>query len=502
MKWKQLLMALVLFLFSFGLRIYELDETPVYADEVTWMARAKDVYASVRSGRWNFFNAGWWLDTTTAEPIGLPMAFLGGVSMTFLSPGYSHYSLNIMRDFAAVRIPAAFLGAIFVPALYFLVKKFIGDKIALVASLLIAVDPVAVGLSRWLHQDMALMVFSTLGVLVFVYSGNFIATIISALFTSMAILTKPQGLIVPLSLVATYLIARVFKKHPDIKRLVVWLLITGVFTILLFPFLWEHALRGMWQYLLIQLGNANAGQLTMFDGKLTNTPAWNYYFKIFPFHLPEGVLIGFLVGMVLLLLKIKRKLSPGNFVWLILTYSLLFIATISWSNKKLGIRYIFGIWPYLYLVAAYGLVQVSEQLKISFRKFFWIIIASFSVWSALRFYPYYYLFHNHFISPDNYQSLESVGFCDGVKESIKYLEPKLFHGVKIMLPGCDSTINYYTGFTVNRVGNVAEDPDYIIEENIDAQKFPERVAEIHSAGYTEIKEINFRGLVLAKIYEK
>ena len=71
-----------------------------------------------------------------------------------------------------------------------------------------------------------------------------------------------------------------------------------------------------------------------------------------------------------------------------------------------------------------------------------------------------------------------------------------------MLPGCDSAINYYTSFTINRVNSVAEKPDYIIEEIHNSQKSPDSISQIQNAGYKEIKEIDFRGLVLAKIYQK
>ena len=71
-----------------------------------------------------------------------------------------------------------------------------------------------------------------------------------------------------------------------------------------------------------------------------------------------------------------------------------------------------------------------------------------------------------------------------------------------VLAGCDAAINYYTGFTINRVNSVAEKPDYIIEEIHNAQKSTNILKQISEAGYKEIKEIDFRGLVLAKIYQK
>lgn len=496
------LKIILLFIIAFLPRVFDLGGNSLFADEITWMSRSKAVYAAVRSGVWEYFKTGWWLDKTMAEPIGIPVTFLGGVAMTYLTPGYSSHSLNITRDFIATRIPEAIIGILFVPVFYLLLKKFTNDKIAFITALLIALDPVSISLSRWLHQDMALMAFSTLSLLIFFYSDRKVATIFSAIFASMTILTKPQGFIVPLTVFAVCVIGIVKKEKINLKRLGLWVLVIISCTVLFFPFLWHEPIKGMIQYLSTQIGNANNGQLTFFNGQITTSPPWYYYFAIFPFRVPESVFMGLLVGLILGIQNLRKSFFGNKFIQVAIIYSVIFLFTISLSNKKIGIRYLFGIWPYIYITAVYGLTLIEKHVKKVYKWAFWLVVFLFPVWGILKFYPSYYLYYNHFISPQKFQSLESIAFCDGVKPSVEYLEPKLYHGITIMLSGCDSGINYYTGFTINRVNNVSDKPEYVIEETHDAQKFPNTVKQIRESGYKEIKQIDFRGIILAKIYQK
>ncbi len=501
MKLSTKFIIFILFFAAFLPRIIGIGEHGVFADEIIWMVRGKEVFAAVRSQVWQYFDSGWWLDKPAAEPIGMPMAFLGGAFMTFLTPGYSHYSLNITKDFVAVRVPAAIFGSLFIPAFYLLVRKFVKQEIAFVASLLLAVDPIAIALSRWLHQDMALMIFSTLSFLLFLYNDRKIVTISSAFFAGMAIITKPQGLLIPTTIFIYSFINFILTKKIDFKKLLMWLVSIALFAIMFFPFLWKNPIDGMTDYLKTQFLNVDNGHLTTFNGEVTKNPPWYYYFAIFPFRVPESVLIGFLIGVSTYLVTIKKELLKNKYALVGLIYSILFVSLISWSNKKLGIRYLSGIWPYIYLLSTLGLFKLQTFIKSNYRAVYWIAIFAFPILGIINFYPSYYLYYNHLTSGAKHQSLESVGYCDGVKPSIEYLGPKLYHGIKIMLPGCDAAINYYTGYTINRVYALNQKPDYVIDETQDEQKFPLRLSQIKEAGYKEIKRIEFQGMILAKIYQ-
>jgi hypothetical protein len=491
-----------LFIIAFLPRIINLGGHVVFVDEITWMSRAKDVYAAVRTLSWSPYNTDWWLSTTTTEAIGLPVTFLSGVAMTYLSPGYSVHSLNITTDYIAARLPVALIGTFFIPIFYLLLKKFINDKLAFVTSLLIAIDPIAIALSRWVQHDTALMAFSCLSLLIYLASKRKVATVISAFLAAMAILSKPQGFLIVFTLLIFYVISLFTKQKTSFKKLLIWLVLTAAFTILFFPYLWRNPVGNMLTYLATQTSYVGLGNLTYFNGAITSSPPWYYYFFIFPFRVPESVLIGFLAGIILFLVSIKSKLSRNKYFQLIFIYSIIYMLLMSFSNKKLGIRYLLGVWPYMYIVAASGLIYLEKFVGRSFKKIYWLVILLFPVWGILKFSPVYYDYYNHFITPQKFQSLESVAYCDSVKPAIEYLDPKLYNNIRIMLLGCDAAINYYTGYTIDRVQSPFENPEFIIEEYANGQKSPDIYNQIQKAGYKEIKEIDFRGLILAKIYQK
>jgi len=493
--------VLFLFLIAFLPRIINLAGHNIFVDEITWMSRCKDVYGAIRTLSWHPNNVQWWLTPNIAEAIGLPVVFLSSLSMAFLSSGYSHYSLNFLSDFVATRVPIVFLGSLFVPIFYLFIKKYINEKLAFLSALLFALDPIAIALSRWLQNDTALLLFSFISLFVYIGRENIWSLIGSSFFASLAILTKPQGFLIPIAIGINLAISLVSKEKINIKRYLGWVFITAVFTTAFFPYLWKNPVGNMLTYLRLQVSNVDLGNLTFFNGQITDSPPWYYYFAIFPFRVPESVLIGFLIGTFLLIINFK-KIIKNNLVRILIAYSFLFLMTIMLSSKKLGIRYVFGIWPYIYILASSGLVYLEKFIRKPFNIIYWLLVFTFPIIGIVKFYPSYYLYHNNLITPASEQNLESVGYCDSVKGSIDYLGPRLFHGVKIMLMGCDSAINYYTGFTINRIYDINQKPDFIIEETHNSQKQPQNTKDIKENGYVEIKQIIFRGLILARIYER
>lgn len=491
----------LLFIVAFIPRIIGISSHSLFPDEITWMVRSKEVYANVRSGAWENFERGWWLNKGDTEAIGLPLTFLGGISMAFLTPGYNRYSINVTDDFVAVRLPAVVIGSLYVPVLYFLLAKYINEKKAFFASLLLAIDPIYLALSRLNINDLFLMIFSSMGLLIYFYNKRYSTAVLSAFFTSLAIITKPQGFLIIITVAVVSIIIQIKKRKLEIKRILIYLLSVIFFTILLFPYLWHNPLAKMYSYVMSQIELVGSGHLTFFNGQITSNPPWYYYFAIFPFRIPEGVLFGLVVGLFTGVNSLKNKFAKDKILTFGLVYSVLFLLVISLSDKKLGIRYLFGIWPYIYLISVFGIFYLSEKIKDRLNPLFLSIIFSFSLFSLIKFYPSYGLFHNMLIKPEKFQLLESVALCDSVKPAIEYLETSLYHGVTMMYPGCDSEINYYTGFTIYRRHDVSSKPELIILDNHYNQKFPHVFNQIKEYGYKEVKNVDFRGLELAKIYQ-
>lgn len=494
--------VLILFLIAFLPRILNLSGHDIFVDEISWMPRAKDIYGTIRTRSWNPNLTMWWLSPTTTEAIGLPVTTVAGFFMNYLAKGYSIHSLNLFQDFVAGRLVVVILGSIFVPAFYLLLRKFVDDKIAFITSLLFAIDSIAIALSRWLQHDTALMSFSIIALMLFLFNDKKITLIFSSFFTALAILTKPQGFLLVFTLVIYYVVLLILKRKVNFKRLLFWLILSAAFTTILFPYLWKNPIGNMLNYLMIQVNHVDEGNLTLFNGTITYSPPWYYYFAIFPFRIPESVLLGFIVGIAAALINLKKGITKNRFFVVGVIYSIMYLILMSFSDKKLGIRYLLPIWPYIYLLATSGLVYISKHFKKNIVKIvFWILVSAFPIWGVLKFSPVYYLYHNNFISPAKFQNYEAVGYCDSVKPALEYLGPELHENIKLMLVACDAAINYYTGYTIQRVQSPYQKPEYIIQENLNGQTNPQIYKDIENAGYKEIKEIDFRGLILARIYK-
>ena len=497
------IIPLSLFLLALAIRIFGISNHGLFHDELSWMVRGKELFFAVKQFNLKFFESGWWLNRFAAEPLGLPVAFLAGIMLVVFAPGQSRLSLGIIPDIIAARIPVVIIGSLFIPVFYLLIRKYVDKKIALIATLLMVFDPVSIGLSRWLHQDLMLAVTSFISLLLFIRSPSGMALLISAVFASLALLTKPQGFLVPISLFIYCLtVSRVERKTFFIK-FGKWLFAVGCLVIIAFPFLWRNPLMQMLLYLKTQLSVVSQGHLVYFLSQITRKPSWYYYFIISPFHLTEAVLLGVIAGLIGVFITFKKrflKLSPLAKISLI--YSLLFFITVSLASKKLGIRYLFPIWPYIFLFAGWGLFMISNLVPARIRKMFWLLVFAFTIIEVLKFYPSYYLFHNHLISAEQYQEMELVGVCDGIKPAMEYLGPLIGEGSKIMFLTCGATANYYTGYSIKIVEDIKEEPEFIVLEKNYAQRFPQTISFIEESNYQVLKEIDFRGISLVTIYRQ
>ena len=70
-----------------------------------------------------------------------------------------------VRFVPAVKLPTVFLTAVCVAVFYLLVRRLFGDRIGLVAAILLALDPLYLAHSRILHHDALVTSFMTLSAL-------------------------------------------------------------------------------------------------------------------------------------------------------------------------------------------------------------------------------------------------------------------------------------------------------------------------------------------------
>lgn len=489
-------------LLALFLRLYNISGHGMITDELTWMVNSKELFRAIRAQNFTIFEYGWWTDKADVRAISLPNTFISGFLYYFTVKGQSKYSPGIFSEIVAVRIPSAIIGALFIPTFYFLIKKHVGEKISIIAVSLLAFDPISIGLSRYLKQDSTLMVTSFLAVFFYIYSPKWKYLVLSALFTSLAFLTKPQALLIPSVLLLYSLMFSQSRKYHFFLNYFKYLAISILFTVILFPHFWHNPLFRFLDYLNTQfLISSTQGRLTFFQGQITENPPWYYYLVTTPYHLLEPILIGLILVIMSLISKMKDKtIKIPIWITVSITYCLLYLSIVSISSIKLGTPYIYPIWPYIFIFASYGLLWLSKKLPQKLRPIYWMLVFAFPIVAIFRFTPSYHLYYNFLTSPANFQNRETIAFCDGVKPSIEYIAPKLSHGINLKIPFCFPVAQYYTSFGLRESFKFSENPKYIILDNSVSQLLPKLESEILANHYKLEKEVTFQGLSLAKIY--
>ncbi len=200
LKKKSLKVPLLILLFLIALfpRIYKLSSTEIYPDEITWTIRSSEAFLAIKTKNFDYFKTAWWTDKKETQAINLPGAVASGASIFFLAKGQpTHYSAEILPDYLAARIPTVFLGSLFIPIFYLCVNKITkSKKVAILASIMFALDPIFLGLSRWQLTDVYLMVWTFLSLASFLLVKKpLLSVLLSSFFLTLAFLTKPTALL-------------------------------------------------------------------------------------------------------------------------------------------------------------------------------------------------------------------------------------------------------------------------------------------------------------------
>ena len=490
-----------LIMLAFGIRVYNLEGHSLFMDELFWMYRGKQIVFAYKQLNMDFFkNGGWWF-LDNAASLGIPMGLLVGLVEVLFVPNQSSVSLGWLSDIAGARLPAVIIGSLFVGVTYWLVAKE-NKLLALIAGLTLLFDPLSVHLSRWAHQDMFLAVTSFLSVVMYVRAENKWWYVASGLFLALSALTNPQSVLIQVATLVFILTRK--NKVSELKKWISWAIFGVILTSLMFPYLWPNPVASYLKYVFHIGREVNIGHINIFAGEITPNPPLYYYFVTGPLHMPEGMLIGLmllLVGFIFWLRKHGRNWSEIDQVGAVFVF--LYLMLVSFSDKKLGVRYIYPIWPFLIYWSSKGWLIVVEKVRKSMRGVLLGAVILPSVWGLVTYSPSYYLYHNNLISSQKNQWFELVGVCDGTKPAIEYLGERV-EGSKILMLGCAGTAQYYSGYRVNLLENIRDVnlADYVIAEP--NYLFRNGVTEeiIVKNGFELEKEIEFAGFKLARIYSR
>lgn len=156
------IILVTIILIAIILRFYKLDSIPFgfHADEA---AMGYNAYSIIKTGKDEY---------GTGHPILFLRSFddwKAGGYVYLTIPGVIFFGLN---EFSS-RLPTAFFGALTVPLLFFIAKKFTAsNNIALLSTFLLAVSPWHINLSRIMSEPVVAVFFVLLGLYVFLIANE------------------------------------------------------------------------------------------------------------------------------------------------------------------------------------------------------------------------------------------------------------------------------------------------------------------------------------------
>jgi uncharacterized protein YktA (UPF0223 family) len=172
---------------------------------------------------------------------------------------------------------------------------------------------------------------------------------------------------------------------------------------------------------------------------------------------------------------------------------------ISFSPKKLDVRYALPVWPYIYLFAGFMLIQLLGNFKKIYEA---LTVGGIFVYSAvmfISFFPYHDLYYNVLIGgAKNAYKYNLVGICTGSKAAVDYISKCYPDARDLAALGCGrTTIAYYYPYPINYDW---KNEDFLIIENyfLQLEKDKEVVSFYNSNEPTYVAKFN--GVTLAQIY--
>lgn len=441
---------IIIFILALIPRVYELNKTIIYPDEITWTVRGKELIFAFKQQNWSYFNSVWWNSKKENESIALPTTFLSGLFTALFGQGQSSISLNLLPGITAARIPLAVLNALLAPIFYLMAKRLTSHKAALIASLLLLLDPVHLALSRWVMLDALLTLFTFSSILLFILSLNnkkFIP--LTGLILSLGFLTKPLG-ILPIAAWGFLSLTYNHKFKNNFKVLSLIMVFFFFYTWILLPGSWHKPIFAIFEYLWQQQSLGQEGYAIFFMGEVTTQPPFYFYlFQIFS-RIPSLIVIGSIVSVFLIIQKliplriaILRKYSIALSLAI---FFIFFFLVISLTPLKLGARYALPLWPGIYLLAAFMLDYLFEKIKSKQISLVLILIPIFtSLWTLKTYFPDNYFFYNSLIGgPSNAQKYDLVGHCLGTKPALEFVDSCYPRSKSVTVLGCSAiTTPYY-----------------------------------------------------------
>ncbi|MBN1401199.1 MAG: glycosyltransferase family 39 protein, partial [Anaerolineae bacterium] len=367
-------LALLLFGLSAGLRLPRLDAF-VTADELKWVCRSTNFYRGLAAGDLE-------LTRQTGHPgvitmwLGIPAMGIDPRSEALDPCGQPNYTAMVQASspelprflgpllFAARRSIALATSAC-VGIAFLLLARLLGRRVALLATLLLALDPFFLAHGRLLHLDAmtaSLLYLSVLALALALREDRPLQWAAAGILGALAALNKSPGLFIGPFAAAALLVQTLNARRGlrwMVSRGLLWL---GPFVasyVLFWPAMWVapvETFRLVLETALAYAGNPHTNQ-NFFVGAPCLDPGPLFYPVALAFRLTPWSLLGFVAALPFLGSKARGR----EVMWTLGAFALGFGALMTLGQKKFD-RYLLPVFPVVQTFAAIGLVGVSDLI--------------------------------------------------------------------------------------------------------------------------------------------
>ncbi len=479
------LISLVLFVLAFVPRLLDLGRF-LTADEFLWVDRSKNFLAGLTNPayqcttvveKWQFAE-GLACTLRTGHP-GVTTMWTGsfGLILTWLARGRN----QPLHDFvvglhtnpldpsliAPTRFATVLITSIWVVAVYWLLRRLMGGRIALLSALLLALSPFHVALSRVIHHDALSTTFMTLaGLTAFIYWGQAEGRkwlLASGVLAGLAVLSKSPALYLLPFIALTGLWFTIARYHPEgraalagrlLKQTIpdglLWFALLLLTVFALWPAMWVIPREAIETVIFIGSKYATGGHAkgNFFLGEISSDPGALFYPVTWLFRTTPLVLVGLaaaLLGGLARLVPRKAAASEtevsdsGGVFFRYVPLALLFVAgyyLLMTVGEKKQDRYFLPAYPWLDILAAgglvllvdwlAGLVKAGRQLKAMAFAGVVAVLLLLNGYLVASTYPYYFTYFNPAVGgPQQAVNSITVGWGEGLDLAADYLN----HGI-------------------------------------------------------------------------
>ena len=342
------------------------------------------------------------------------------------------------------RFPVVLANTLLVVGIFLYLRKLFGQRLALLAAVLISLDPFYLSDSRVNRAEGLLTGLMMLSLLALIAAHReqryWPHLLISGIFGGLAWLTKSQALVL---LPMFGVISLVWHLHletrwwPALRHFVLtiasWLATVVATFILLWPATWTipgPTFSLMTNYLIGKVGEEGVKIFFLGQTVLDEDPGLLFYPVIFILRTTPLMLIGLLLGVWLL---VRRHWAPPARwrewldepgLWAVLAYAVLYIGGMSLGSHKQD-RFLMAAFPALNVLAAAAYLNTAQQLAWPRRRI-WLaggVLLAIQLATALPFHPYYFSYFNPLAGGGSVATrLTRIGWGEGMDQVADYLQ--------------------------------------------------------------------------------